>query len=418
MDLSSRQGRLHHPAVRDGLLAAALCVLDLAGQWEPAYDYSVLHRGPVPAWLVVAFAVAGYAVLAVRRRRPVLVLAVMWLHAVAALLWLPGYRPLLGLLLALLTVALVLPPARSWPAVPATLSTFALAMVDETRGRWDDLGAWLSGVVLFGALGVATWAVGWWAGRSRRQLTSLERRREEDARLAVEVERARIARELHDIVSHSVTIMVLQASGAQRVLATDAAMAGDALRTIQDVGTQAMDELRRMLGLLHEPPVPGPTGGAADPPVPGSAEHGLDELEDLVARFRGLGTSVEVVAEGDAQRLDPSVDHTAYRIVAEALTNATKHAGAGCHATVGLAWAGSTLTVTVANGPGGERAAVASGLSTGHGLAGLAARVAVVGGRLAHAPDPGGRYVVEAVLPTATSGPDRLLTRESAHHLG
>ena len=391
---------LASPLCRDGLLAATLCLLDLASQWEPDASDRLIGSGPVPAWVTIGYAVVGYSVLTWRRREPTLVFAALWAHALLALILLPGYRPLLGLLFALYVVATQATLVHSLAALAGALLTFALAMVHETQGlpAKQATGAWLAGLVLFGGLGGATWAVGRWIGHSRRQVESLEVRRLQEAREAVAVERARIARELHDIVAHSVTIMVLQAAGAQRVLAADRDRARGALKNIEETGTQAMDELRRLLGLLRQAtPEPG------EEPEPNGP--GLDAIPVLLQRIRAAGIAIQESTRGRPGRLDASVDHTAYRVVQEALTNVSKHAGPGTHATLCLDWQPETLSITIVDDAAGRPDVPSETLSNGKGLIGLAERVAIVGGHLQSVPQERSGFRVHAELPSSTVSP-------------
>ncbi|MET8148668.1 sensor histidine kinase [Actinoplanes sp. NPDC049668] len=204
-------------------------------------------------------------------------------------------------------------------------------------------------------------------------------------------ERLVVARELHDIVAHSVSIMVLQAAGARGVLDTDPARAAKALDVIQDASTQSMDELRRLLHLLQ-------TDGDddSDRPLPG-----IEAIDMLVTQSRAGGLRIEVTVDGEPGQLDPSVSTTAYRLVQEALTNTRKHADDNVTATVTIAWMPDGLHLTVEDRRAAPRTAPARhGLSTGHGLLGLSERVATVEGTLRAEPTPHG-FLVSAVLPLA-----------------
>ncbi len=230
----------------------------------------------------------------------------------------------------------------------------------------------------------------------------LERERESAARNAVDAERARIARELHDIVSHNVSVMVVQAGAARRVLDTSAGQATDALLAVENAGRDTMTELRHMLGLL----APSADGDEDDPLAP---QPGLDRLGSLVDRICFAGLPVEVRISGEPRPLPSGVDLTAYRIVQEALTNALKH-GDGRQAEVVVRYAEHHLRVEVLNtGPsvlsGAEppAASAASAASTadgpGRGLLGLRERVAVLGGDLDARRRLGGGFRVRAKIP-------------------
>ncbi|PBD02413.1 histidine kinase/DNA gyrase B/HSP90-like ATPase [Streptomyces sp. Ag82_O1-15] len=242
----------------------------------------------------------------------------------------------------------------------------------------------------------------------------LEREREAAARTAVAAERARIARELHDIVSHKVSLMVVQATAAREVLATLPNAAETALQAVEGAGRDAMTELRHLLGLL----APSPDGDDDDP----SAQYGegdlsglapqpsLSQLGTLVDRIAFAGLPVEVRISGEPRPLPPGIDVTAYRIIQEALTNALKY-GDGGKATVTVRYAGHSLRVEVLNsGPSvlsTDSASMSAGSGhhsreddgAGRGLIGLRERVAVYDGHFDARRRIGGGYRVRARIP-------------------
>ncbi|CCK26570.1 histidine kinase [Streptomyces davaonensis JCM 4913] len=232
----------------------------------------------------------------------------------------------------------------------------------------------------------------------------LERERESAARAAVTAERDRIARELHDIVSHNVSLMVVQASAAREVLGTMPDEAATALRAVEDAGRGAMTDLRHLLGVL----APSPDGEDVEEGGSGTAvqvpQPGLDRLGTLVDRVSFAGLPVEVRISGEPRPLPQGVDVTAYRIVQEALTNALRH-GDGGKAEVTVRYADHALRVEVLNtGPSvltGEAPprAARRGQGTGRGLLGLRERVAVYGGDLDARRRLGGGYRVRARIP-------------------
>ncbi|MET8154398.1 histidine kinase, partial [Actinoplanes sp. NPDC005259] len=205
-----------------------------------------------------------------------------------------------------------------------------------------------------------------------------------DARHA---ERTVLARELHDIVAHSVSVMAWHAATARDAIAAEPRQAAESLEVIQDVGKQSMDELRRLLHLLRT--VPGEEADAITHP-------GLDSLDQLVAQSRAAGLPVEVEGEGEPARLDPSVGTAAYRLVQEALTNTRQHAGPRAHAAVRVVWGADRVTLTVDD----TGTTPATGFHPGHGLGGLRERVTAVGGELTAGPTATG-FEVKGVLPTA-----------------
>ncbi|MFD2094298.1 sensor histidine kinase [Blastococcus deserti] len=388
-----RLARLH--PYDDVALAAAVAVLDMTTQWAPGQQPALLaDLQPSPPVLLLA--VAGYVPLAWRRRAPLAVFAAVWLHSVAAHLLVSGYRPTLSVLLALYTVAAVCRPARSVPALAAAFVVSGLSLVAELADVPSSLRAatlW-GGIPLFALLDLVTWGVGVWVGRTRQDRADLLARRDRAAREAVTAERDRIARELHDIVAHAVTIMVVQAAGARRVLPRDPRQAEGALTNIEETGKQAMIELRRLLRVLGQQP--GQPEGSTRTPNPG-----LGEVDELVDRMRKAGLDVAVRRMGTPGRLDPSVDLAAHRIVQEALTNVLKHAGPGAHAAVELHWDDSTLLLSIQDDGRGESPAARATLSTGHGLLGVNERARAVGGGLAAGIRPGGGFEVRASLPAA-----------------
>jgi signal transduction histidine kinase len=220
--------------------------------------------------------------------------------------------------------------------------------------------------------------------RARRQAAALAERNaalERRAEQAVAAERARIARELHDIVAHHLSVMVLQAAGAR----ASGKPAGSALQKIERSGREALTEMRRLLGVLREP-----RGEASLYPQPG-----VGELPALAESVRAAGLSVDLVVDGDHGALPAAVDVSAYRIVQEALTNVLKHAGL-VHAEVAVGCADGAVMIEITDdGPG----AAAAGEAGGQGLTGMRERVAIFGGELRAGPRPGGGYVVRARLP-------------------
>jgi signal transduction histidine kinase len=247
----------------------------------------------------------------------------------------------------------------------------------------DVVGEWLS-------LG-GVWLLGRWVRQRRRRTDDLEQHaadleadREALAQEAVAEERARIAREMHDAVAHSVSVMVLQAGAAEHVLSTSPERARESLQTIQDTGREAIVELRRMLGLLRAP-----VGDASLAPQPGVAR-----LDALLGQVRAAGLPVELTVEGHPRRLPPGVDRSAYRIVQEGLTNTLKHAGPA-HATVTLRYGDRALELEVLDDGRGSNDADGSGF----GLVGMRERAALYGGELDAGARPGGGYALRARLP-------------------
>ena len=269
-------------------------------------------------------------------------------------------------------------------------ATVALAVVIvvvavDTEGSWTDL---LTTVPI---LGVA-WLIGHVYRAStqrtaelRERAERLERERETEARAAVAEERTRIAREMHDVVAHSLSVMVVQAEAAEEMLGSDPERARRPLGAVQDTGRSALTELRRMLGVLREM-----DGGPDLAPQPGIAG-----LASLAEQVREAGLPVTLRVEGDPRPLPPVVDLSAYRIVQEGLTNALKHAGPA-RAEVIVRYERDELQLEVRDDGRGDHSDANGG---GHGLVGMRERAAVCGGQLTAGRRPEGGFGVVARLP-------------------
>ncbi|MFI9723738.1 histidine kinase [Streptomyces sp. NPDC052396] len=235
----------------------------------------------------------------------------------------------------------------------------------------------------------------YWAQLEERA-ARLEKEREQQAKMAVTAERARIARELHDVVAHNVSVMVVQADGAAYVLDSSPEQAKQALETISGTGRQALAEMRRLLGVLRSEENGGGGGGEYVP------QPDVGQIEDLVAQVRGAGLPVDYQVEGAARPLPSSVELTAYRIVQEALTNTRKHGGPDVGASVRLTYFDDGLGLLVEDdGRGAQHELYDSGGADGmgHGLIGMRERVGMVGGTLDAGPRPGGGFRISVLLP-------------------
>jgi signal transduction histidine kinase len=273
--------------------------------------------------------------------------------------------------------------AGSHPDRPRALVGLAATLLAHAIGEADDL-------VVMGPLFFGVWLVGRLA-ESRRRLAEqlaeraivLERDQSEHARLAIAEERARIARDLHDVVAHSVSVMVVQAGAERLALGEERPQTREALAAIERTGRHAMVEMRRLVGMLR----------TEDEAITLAPLPSLDHLDALAAHMTEAGLPVEVRVTGERRELPPGIDISAYRIVQEALTNALKHAGPA-HATVDVRFGPGELEIEVADdGRGGEPAG-----ATGHGLTGMRERVAVYGGELEAGGGNGG-FRVRARLP-------------------
>src|SRR3954469_4317215 len=268
-----------------------------------------------------------------------------------------------------------------WAAVIATA-----AVVDSQSGSaysdffWTTLIltlAWFFG----SALGTRTEE----ARELTQRVAAAEREQAAAADRATSEERARIARELHDVVAHSVSVMVVQASGVRRLLKEEQHREREALVSVEQIGRQALTEMGRMLGVMRS----GEESPAALAPQPG-----LQHLERLIAQVEEAGMPVTLRVEGDRPELSPGVDLSAYRIVQEGLTNALKHAK-GARAEGLVRYIDSSVELEIADdGPG-----LPDGDGGGHGLVGMRERVALYGGTIGAGPRDGGGFVLRAQLP-------------------
>jgi signal transduction histidine kinase len=363
-------GRNRWPAWADAVLGAGLVALSLASALT-----SHLYVDVRAAAAVLAF--AGLAV-AVRRSRPVAALVVCTAAGTAETLLIGAYGELpaafAGQLLAMYSLAERKPLRVSAGWLGAAVLTNAA--VPLAQGYADP--ADLTLLALFDGV---PWAAGLAARRLHRQAAELRRltrqlvaERDARGRLAATEERARVARDLHDSIAHSVSVMVLQAGAAEDALERAPAAARQAIRAAAAQGERALEELAALLGLLDD-------AGAGD-------------LGELVARVRRVGLPAELTVHGERRAVPGGVESTAYRIVQEALTNTLKHAGAVA-TTVTLDYAPDTLAVEVRDA-GGHPGGAPGG---GHGLAGMRERVAEHGGTLVAGPCADGGFAVRAELP-------------------
>ncbi|WP_433291643.1 sensor histidine kinase [Pseudonocardia sp. CA-142604] len=384
---------------QDVAIAVGGCALDLIG-------FSRVLAGPdvFPAW-VAAYAAVGCVALLWRRRWPLGVFAVMWLHSAIASVAIPSYGPVVALMIALYTVANLAPRRAGLWALALTFLPTGFQAAAEVAGAPPEMAitALAASFTFLTLVNTGAWAVGRWARAHREQLELLDDQRRRTALEAVALERTRIAQDLHDVISHSVGVMMLQAAGARQVLAGGKIdRAAQALADIEGAGSQAMTELRRMLSVLrvHQPADADNAEGPADGtrPMPG-----LHEMDALVDGILAAGVPARLVTHGEPRDLDPGADLSAYRIVQESLTNVMKHAGPGVPTRVELSWSEGALELSITNeAPMRPPARKPGG---GHGLIGLRERTAAVGGHLDATAQPGGGFRVTATLPTAvTSG--------------
>lgn len=336
-----------------------------------------------------------------RRRVPVLVF-----YAVAALMVVSSWAGATGVypFIAALTAAYALARHRPWRYLlpPVVLLEVAfLAGLLQRDLRWPDfatLTSFLAAVVLLGVT-VRTRRA-YLAGLEERA-ERLERERDQQAHLAIVAERARIAREVHDIVAHNLAVMVALSDGAAFTATLAPQRAADTMEKVSATGREALAEMRRLLGLLRDGE-PQPATGDASAPAP---QPGLDDVDRLLDQVRAAGVEVTLIREGVPGKWGPGAGLTVYRIVQEALTNTIKHAGPRATARVRLSYTttGANLEVTDSGtlhpvpSPSGRP-------PVGHGLAGMSERVASYGGHVEAGPRSGGGWRVRARLRFDDSG--------------
>ncbi|OKK18515.1 histidine kinase [Streptomyces sp. CB00455] len=311
-----------------------------------------------------------------------------------------------GMLIALYTVAASAEVSRRLSRTAFALGVAAAPLYalrfHVDKGRTVDN-------VLFTLFVVVPFVLAWVLGdslRTRRayyaQLIErnqrLEKEREAQSKVAVAAERARIARELHDVVAHNVSVMVVQADGAAYVMDVAPEQAKEALQTISGTGRQALAEMRRLLGVLR-------TGEPQESEdyVP---QPDVEQIEVLVEQVRAAGLAVDFEVEGAPRRLPSGVELTAYRIVQEALTNTRKHGGPDATASVRLVYFDDGLGLLVEDdGRGAAHELYEDGGAdgAGHGLIGMRERIGMVGGTLDTGPRPGGGFRISALLPLKKS---------------
>ena len=362
-----RSRRLSRTQWYDGVLAAGALAISISivttmPSWEP---------GPVAAALILAHVVP----IAFRRSAPQ---AAFVVSTGAGTLYLAAGWPMVGLGIAALvmtySVAAYAPRAHSVAGLAAVEVGLTLeALFGEGRAQFDTL---VSNLVVL----AAAWFLGDGARRRREDALSEQRRL---ARQAVSEERLRIARELHDVVAHSMSVIAVQAGTGRMVLDDDPEHARRALTSIEETSKRALNEMRRLLGVLRADTPD--AGGLA--PVPT-----LDDLDRLVAYAVEGGTAVDVSVDGDRGKAPAGIELAAYRILQEALTNVRRHA-AGSRARVHLSFQPAELVLEVENPLVNGPPTIDAG---GHGLLGMRERVSLYGGTFEAGPRPDGTFKVRA----------------------
>ena len=368
------------------LLLSVSSVLPILVKDDPSWGH--------PKSLAVALALLSTVPVAWRARWPIPAAAIV-LFANGACVYAAAphgaaLQPFVALTLAFYSVGSRLEGAHAvWAPLALALAAVPLFVAAVVHGQ--PAGNAIPNYVWL----IAAWAVGRTVRGWRHKTVALEaanieleEQRELRAQAAVAVERGRIARELHDVIAHNVSMIVVQAGAAARVLASDEPHVRDALSAIEATGRETVDEMRRLLGVLRR----------ADDGLALAPQPGLRDLESLVAHVREAGLPVELRFEGEPLALPPGIDLSAYRIVQEALTNALKHAG-GARAAVTVRYETGAVELEVRDDGDGS----GGGGGTGHGLIGMRERVALWGGRLDAGRPEGGGWAVRARLPVGST---------------
>ncbi|MFF7982766.1 sensor histidine kinase [Streptomyces sp. NPDC007901] len=391
--LAGPNGPVPAPTPRSRLFDAALALVVLVAEIDYAVDPDLPTGRHGTAGLVCLVLLASVP-LAWRRRYP---LAVLWIVLAANMLTPADVSRLTFYACVIAAYS----AAAFSPHRVAAIATLALAvLLTFTIGRsvphtpfgveptvpTQYVPLMISAPLVVVTVGLRSWKVR--AAESRVRLAEVEHRQAEALRSAVAHERARIARELHDVVTHNVSVMVIQAGAARKIMDAEPEQAREALLAVEAGGRTALGELRQVMGLLT---MDDDSDEAELEPQPG-----LERLGPLIDRTRGTGTPVELTVSGTVRPLPGGVELTAYRVVQEALTNALKHAG-GSSAVVRVDYGERELRVEVTDSGGTPGPAAATG--NGRGLVGLRERLAVHGGTLSNGPCPLGGYRVRALIP-------------------
>jgi signal transduction histidine kinase len=385
-----------HPTGVDVFWAVFLLGLSGVSMVSGMYDAGREEIVAVPVALGLS------TVVALRRKAPEKMLLLAILVGVAQLVF--DVRPGVGNFAMLVITYTVATVGERWASRLALVCSLSAAGLSQLRWEAEPGGSWPQ-VIFVTVIMTVPFVLAWVLGdslRTRRayfdqleeRAARLEREREAQSKVAVAAERARIARELHDVVAHNVSVMVVQADGAAYVMDAAPDQARQALETISSTGRQALAEMRRLLGVLR-------TGDA-----PESGEYvpqpNVEQIEDLVAQVRQTGLVVDFKVEGTPRPLPSGVELTAYRVVQEALTNTRKHGGPDAGASVRLVYFDDGLGLLIEDdGRGAAHELYEDGGAdgAGHGMIGMRERVGMVGGTLDAGPRPGGGFRISALLP-------------------
>jgi signal transduction histidine kinase len=376
-----------HPMVGDTLLAALIALFDVL----IFVSRAAIPAQPVPEpWFVTLPVIAGVVVPIVFRRKYPLIAAYVT-TAVGI-----GHSLLEIGVASLITICIALYTLFAYVGRRQAILYFAVnEVISLVQTPWQLPQEWISTLIFLNLALAFSWVLGEFVGARRayhaeleQRLRLLETERDQQARIAVAEERARIARELHDVVAHAVSVMVVQADGAAYAVHGQPELAERAVKTISSTGREALTELRRLLGVLRSEQA----GGERAP------QPGTQSLSDLAARVRAVGLPVQLDIVGNVDDLPAGVGLGIYRIVQEALTNSLKHAGPGTSATVRVARVGDRVDLTITD-DGHRTSRSLVGVSGGNGLIGMRERALVFGGTLEAGPRDSGGWQVRASLP-------------------
>ncbi len=375
------------PYLADSLLAIAILLLNLSFLTFPVPASS----RPIDLFAVLLITVPNFAIV-LRRSRPVLMLFLVL--PPGYLYWVVGYYPTSGSVATMMVLVYSVPlyTASRRKATQAQIVFFLSLLAVLVAGYFyageDDVTV---GVIVVNMVGFQmVWIAGETLARRRASISELKKqvrleqeKQQELAVQAVVVEQNRIARELHDIVAHSMSVVIVQAQGATRMVGKDNTRVEEALGAIESTGRQTLTDIRGIVGLLRS--------NDENQPTPS-----LEMIEDLVDASRHAGLPTELTTLGERRNLPMMIELSAYRIVQESLTNARKHAGPNAEASVEIDYLPHGISIKVADT---GRGAASYSNGSGFGLVGIRERVEAFGGQFEHGPRTGGGYRVTATLP-------------------
>ncbi len=410
-------GNRSRPTPVDVMIAALAVSVDLAlftTLSDGTGQVGWVERG-TPSAVIICAGLLAIPVLAYRRQAPAIVCLALAGHSVAVTAAL-GSRPLISLSVALYAAAVLCDRARAQTCLAAVLVAHGIAVAYEAS--FEDATAFsvLAVGFVYMLVDVSIWSTGRWgaSASARARAKELKESRARLAAAAVDAERRHIARELHDIVAHAVTGMVLQSAGAQRVATTQPERATEAMQAVEQLGVQAIAELRRLLTVMRPESRETNADAGSDEHLSVESPKGLANLAEIIEPLENDGFRIATTRHGVEGSLDPSVDLAVFRIVQEGLTNAAKHGAIPSTARVSLKWTPYELVVEIVNQVDSEGRPANDALNNGFGLVGLQERVSLIGGTLTAGPRNEGEFALVAALPVR-AGAFNLEARNSVH---